>query len=82
MTSLRVHTFSLEGEGPILRAYKVLLDGNEIRGVRGFSLKGGVNEATELTLNMIVSADLKNIPVPEEGITIDYSVPEDNQTDV
>ena len=71
----RFHTFSLEGEGPILRNYKVFIDGNEVRGVRGFSLKAGVNEATELTLNMIVSAQLKDILIPEEGISTTYSEP-------
>lgn len=72
----RFHTFSLEGEGPILRNYHVLLDGKEIRGVRGFSLKAGVNEITSLTLEMIVSASLKDIPIPEEGLSSDYSVPD------
>ena len=82
MTAARFHKFTLRGEGPRLIAYRVYLDGNEVRGMRGFSLKGGVNEATELTLNMIVSTELEDIPFPEEGITIDYSVPGNHQTDV
>ncbi len=75
MTTQKFHTFSLEGEGPILRGYKVLLDGNEIRGVRSLSLKAGVEDVTSLTLEMIVSASLKDIPIPEEGIGTDYSEP-------